>query len=99
MKERLPPPDFIRDANDYIVDLDYSVSDGTGTTPFNINNLARVCDRIAYNLEILIEPSEANSLSEAMEVVRNSEDMTWLLDMGRHLLDRMLSANKEKNKD
>ena len=99
MKERLPPPDFIRDANDYIVDLDYSVTNGTGMTPFNINNLARVCDRIAYNLEILIKPSEAKSLSETMEVVRNSDDMTWLLDMGLRLLDRMLTANKDKNKD
>ena len=99
LKERLPPGDFIRDARDYIVELDSSLSDGTGTTPFDINNLARVCNRIAYNLDILIEPSAANSVSEALEVVRYSDDMTYLLDMGRHLLARMLTANKEKNKD
>ena len=99
LKERLPPRDFIHDARDYIVELDSSLSDGTGTTPFDINNLARVCNRIAYNLDILIEPSAANSVSEALEVVRYSDDMTYLLDMGRHLLARMLTANKEKNKD
>ena len=76
------------------MDLDYSVTEGTGTTPFNIYNLARVCNRIAYNLEILIEPLQAKYSSEALEVVRNSEDRTWLLDM-----DRMLTDNKDKNKD
>ena len=98
LTERLPLGQMIRDARDYIVELDSSVN-GDGppvSTAESINILARVINKITSNLDNMMEPSDAKSSKEALTITRYRDDLTKLLQMGRVLLDTLLKKQHEK---
>ena len=98
LTERLPVGQLIREARDYIVELDFSVNgDGpTYSADQSINILARVINRIATALDHMMEPSDAKSSKEALTVTRYRDDLTKLLQMGNTLLDTLLKKKHEK---
>ena len=98
LTERLPVGQLIREARDYIVELDFSVNgDGpTVSTDESINILARVINKITSNLDNMMEPSDAKSSKEALTVTRYRDDLTKLLQMGNTLLDTLLKKKHEK---
>lgn len=98
LTERLPLGQLIRDARDYIVQLDFSVNgDGpTVSTDESINILARVINKITSNLDNMMEPSDAKSSKEALTITRYRDDLTKLVQMGRTLLDTLLKKKHEK---
>lgn len=98
LTERLPVGQLIREARDYIVELDFSVNgDGpTYSADQSINILARVINRIATALDHMMEPSDAKSSKEALTVTRYRDDLTKLVQMGRVLLDTLLKKQHEK---
>ena len=98
LTERLPLGQMIRDARDYIVELDFSVNgDGpTYSADQSINILARVINRIATALDHMMEPSDAKSSKEALTITRYRDDLTKLVQMGRVLLDTLLKKQDEK---
>ena len=98
LTERLPLGQMIRDARDYIVELDSSVN-GDGppvSTAESINILARVINKITSNLDNMMEPSDAKSSKEALTITRYRDDLTQLVQMGRVLLDTLLKKQDEK---
>ena len=98
LTERLPLGQMIRDARDYIVELDSSVN-GDGppvSTAESINILARVINKITSNLDNMMEPSDAKSSKEALTITRYRDDLTKLVQMGRVLLDTLLKKQHEK---
>ena len=98
LTERLPLGQMIRDARDYIVELDSSVN-GDGppvSTAKSINLLARVINKITSNLDNMMEPSDAKSSKEALTITRYRDDLTQLVQMGRVLLDTLLKKQDEK---
>ena len=98
LTERLPLGQMIRDARDYIVELDSSVN-GDGppvSTAESINILARVINKINSNLDNMMEPSDAKSSKEALTITRYRDDLTKLVQMGRVLLDTLLKKQDEK---
>ena len=98
LTERLPLGQMIRDARDYIVELDSSVN-GDGppvSTAKSINLLARVINKITSNLDNMMEPSDAKSSKEALTITRYRDDLTKLVQMGRTLLDTLLKKKHEK---
>ena len=98
LTERLPVGQLIREARDYIVELDFSVNgDGpTYSADQSINILARVINRIATALDHMMEPSDAKSSKEALTVTRYRDDLTKLVQMGKTLLDTLLKKKHEK---
>ena len=98
LTERLPVGQLIREARDYIVELDFSVNgDGpTYSADQSINILARVINRIATALDHMMEPSDAKSSKEALTVTRYRDDLTKLVQMGKTLLDTLLKKRHEK---
>ena len=98
LTERLPVGQLIREARDYIVELDFSVNgDGpTYSADQSINILARVINRITTALDHMMEPSDAKSSKEALTVTRYRDDLTKLLQMGNTLLDTLLKKKHEK---
>ena len=98
LTERLPLGQMIRDARDYIVELDFSVNgDGpTYSADQSINILARVINKITSNLDNMMEPSAAKSSKEAWTITRYRDDLTKLVQMGRVLLDTLLKKQHEK---
>ena len=98
LTERLPLGQLIREARDYIVELDFSVNgDGpTYSADQSINILARVINRIATALDHMMEPSDAKSSKEALTVTRYRDDLTKLVQMGKTLLDTLLKKKHEK---
>ena len=98
LTERLPLGQMIRDARDYIVELDSSVN-GDGppvSTAKSINLLARVINKITSNLDNMMEPSDAKSSKEALTITRYRDDLTKLVQMGKTLLDTLLKKKHEK---
>ena len=89
---------LIREARDYIVELDFSVNgDGpTYSADQSINILARVINKITTALDHMMEPSDAKSSKEALTVTRYRDDLTKLLQMGNTLLDTLLKKKHEK---
>ena len=98
LAERLPLGQLIREARDYIVELDFSVNgDGpTYSADQSINILARVINKITSNLDNMMEPSDAKSSKEALTVTRYRDDLTKLVQMGKTLLDTLLKKKHEK---
>lgn len=98
LTERLPVGQLIREARDYIVELDFSVNgDGpTYSADQSINILARVINRITTALDHMMEPSDAKSSKEALTVTRYRDDLTKLVQMGNTLLDTLLKKKHEK---
>ena len=98
LTERLPLGHLIREARDYIVELDFSVNgDGpTYSADQSINILARVINKITSNLDNMMEPSDAKSSKEALTITRYRDDLTKLVQMGRVLLDTLLKKQHEK---
>lgn len=98
LTERLPVGQLIREARDYIVELDFSVNgDGpTYSADQSINILARVINKITTALDHMMEPSDAKSSKEALTVTRYRDDLTKLLQMGNTLLDTLLKKKHEK---
>ena len=98
LTERLPVGQLIREARDYIVELDFSVNgDGpTYSADQSINILARVINKITTALDNMMEPSDAKSSKEALTVTRYRDDLTKLVQMGRVLLDTLLKKQHEK---
>ena len=98
LAERLPLGQLIREARDYIVELDFSVNgDGpTYSADQSINFLARVINKITTALDNMMEPSDAKSSKEALTVTRYRDDLTKLLQMGNTLLDTLLKKKHEK---
>ena len=98
LTERLPVGQLIREARDYIVELDFSVNgDGpTYSADQSINILARVINKITTALDNMMEPSDAKSSKEALTVTRYRDDLTKLLQMGNTLLDTLLKKKHEK---
>ena len=98
LTERLPLGQLIREARDYIVELDFSVNgDGpTYSADQSINILARVINKITSNLDNMMEPSDAKSSKEALTITRYRDDLTKLVQMGRVLLDTLLKKQDEK---
>ena len=98
LTERLPVGQLIREARDYIVELDFSVNgDGpTYSADQSINILARVINKITSALDNMMEPSDAKSSKEALTVTRYRDDLTKLLQMGNTLLDTLLKKKHEK---
>jgi hypothetical protein len=84
LAERLPLGQLIREARDYIVELDFSVNgDGpTYSADQSINILARVINKITSALDNMMEPSDAKSSKEALTVTS--------------LLDTLLKKKHEK---
>ena len=98
LTERLPVGQLIREARDYIVELDFSVNgDGpTYSADQSINILARVINKITTALDHMMEPSDAKSSKEALTVTRYRDDLTKLVQMGNTLLDTLLKKKHEK---
>lgn len=98
LTERLPVGQLIREARDYIVELDFSVNgDGpTYSADQSINILARVINKITTALDHMMEPSDAKSSKEALTVTRYRDDLTKLVQMGKTLLDTLLKKKHEK---
>ena len=98
LTERLPVGQLIREARDYIVELDFSVNgDGpTYSADQSINILARVINKITTALDNMMEPSDAKSSKEALTVTRYRDDLTKLVQMGKTLLDTLLKKKHEK---
>ena len=98
LTERLPLGHLIREARDYIVELDFSVNgDGpTYSADQSINILARVINKITSNLDNMMEPSDAKSSKEALTITRYRDDLTKLVQMGKTLLDTLLKKKHEK---
>ena len=98
LTERLPLGQLIREARDYIVELDFSVNgDGpTYSADQSINILARVINKITTALDHMMEPSDAKSSKEALTVTRYRDDLTKLVQMGNTLLDTLLKKKHEK---
>ena len=98
LTERLPVGQLIREARDYIVELDFSVNgDGpTYSADQSINILARVINKITTALDNMMEPSDAKSSKEALTVTRYRDDLTKLVQMGNTLLDTLLKKKHEK---
>ena len=98
LTERLPLGHLIREARDYIVELDFSVNgDGpTYSADQSINILARVINKITTALDNMMEPSDAKSSKEALNITRYRDDLTKLVQMGKTLLDTLLKKKHEK---
>jgi hypothetical protein len=98
LTERLPLGQMIREARDYIVELDSSVN-GDGppvSTAESINILARVINKITTALDNMMEPSDAKSSKEALTITSYRDDLTKLVQMGKTLLDTLLKKKHEK---
>ena len=98
LTERLPLGHLIREARDYIVELDFSVNgDGpTYSADQSINILARVINKITTALDNMMEPSDAKSSKEALTITSYRDDLTKLVQMGKTLLDTLLKKKHEK---